>query len=228
MADQDHGSRVRLQRPGEPALRLGAGDRVERGERLVQRQHRLAGDEGPQERDPLAHAAGELVRLRPLEAPQAEAGEGLGRAAPCLSPAQAGVPQRQRGVVERREPGEEQVALGHEGASREALAGRRAPPTSIVPRARLAQAADQLEQGRLAAPRGADDAEDAVRAATSRSRRSIVSQLAVGVPQSAHRDAAPGLAAAGEPLAAANPWLSWPSWYPGALRAPDQEGQESR
>src|SRR4051794_17076587 len=64
---------ARPERPGEPALHLGPGDRVERGEGLVEREHRLAGDERAEEGDALPHPARELRRSRALEAAQPEA-----------------------------------------------------------------------------------------------------------------------------------------------------------
>ena len=56
----------------EPGVHLAPGDRVERAERLVEQQHRAAGQEGAQQREALAHAAGQLVRPRPLEPRQTE------------------------------------------------------------------------------------------------------------------------------------------------------------
>ena len=66
-------------------------------------------------------------------------------------------------------------------------AGSPSPPTSISPPLGLLQAGDQLEQGRLAAARGPDQAEHAVR------RHLEVEpldrpQLAVGVAEAADRD----------------------------------------
>ena len=126
VGDQDHGPRLGRQRLGQPLLHLGAGDRVERGERLVQQQHGLAGEQRAEERDPLAHAAGQLRRPRALEAGEPEALEqGVGLA-PRDAARGAPVPQRERGVVDRREPGQEQVALRHVGAAAQA-SRRRAP-----------------------------------------------------------------------------------------------------
>ena len=116
------------QRRGQPLLHLGPGDRVERGEGLVERQQRLAGDEGAEEGDPLAHAARELGRGARLEAVKAEALEQRAGAGAAPRPAEAAVAQRQRGVVERRVPGQQQVALGHVGAAGEALARRSRRP----------------------------------------------------------------------------------------------------
>ena len=80
-------ARLRLERLGEPRLHLRAGERVERGEGLVEQQQRPAGEERAQEGDALAHAAGELVGGRALEARQAEALEERRRAAARLAAA---------------------------------------------------------------------------------------------------------------------------------------------
>ena len=76
--------------PREPGLHLRARDRVERRERLVQRQHRLAGQQRAQERDPLAHAARQLVRPRLLE--PATGRSARTRVAPGRAPAGARLP----------------------------------------------------------------------------------------------------------------------------------------
>ena len=73
VGDEHHGPRLGGQHVRQPGLHLGARDRVERGERLVQGQHRLAGQQRAQERDALAHPARQLGRARALEARQAEA-----------------------------------------------------------------------------------------------------------------------------------------------------------
>ena len=176
------------QRLRQPLLHLGAGDRVERGERLVERQHRLAGDEGAEEGDALAHSAGELGRRGLLEAGEAEALEERPRLSPSLCPAQAAVAQRQGRVVDRRVPGQQQVALGHVGATGEAL-GRAAGATDLQGSgARLAQPADQLQQGRLAAAGWPDQADHAARAHLEIEPVDRP-QLAVGVLEGANRDA---------------------------------------
>ena len=61
----------RSQRVGQPALHLPARQRVERAERLVEAQQRPAGEQRAQERDALAHAAGERARAAPARSPRA-------------------------------------------------------------------------------------------------------------------------------------------------------------
>src|SRR5205807_779119 len=82
---QDDRSRLTLQDVAEPLAHLVAGDRVERRERLVERQYRLAREQRSQKRDPLAHAAPKLRRPGVLEAREAEALE------PRSRPAASGV-----------------------------------------------------------------------------------------------------------------------------------------
>ena len=160
MADEDHGPRLGRQRLCQPLLHLGAGDGVERGERLVQQEHGLAGQKRAEKRDPLAHAAGQLRRPRPLEACEPEAlEEGVGFAAGG-APRGAPVPQRKRGIVDRREPGQEQVALRHVGAALQASGAVHLTVDRDLARGWLPQAADELQQRRLPAPRRPDDAQD--------------------------------------------------------------------
>ena len=73
VGDQDHRSRLGLEHVPEPALHLLAGDRVERGERLVEGQDGLAGEQRAQERHALAHAPRQLRRPGAFEAVQSEA-----------------------------------------------------------------------------------------------------------------------------------------------------------
>ena len=134
--------------PREPALHLGARDRVERGERLIERQHRLAGQQRAQERDPLAHPARELVRAGLLEPAQSEALE------PRLHLVARPLARDPR---PRAAPAPRCRGRESHGSSRSrcgiSAAGRAAHRTRV----RLLQAADQLEQRRLAAAARADD-----------------------------------------------------------------------
>jgi hypothetical protein len=138
---QQDGPWLGQERRSQPPLHLCPGDGVERTERLVQAQHRLARQEGAQEGDALAHSAGQLVGSRPLEPDEAERREqGMG-AAPGVGAAEAGDARRQRGVVQRAQPGQQQVALRHQ----DGRVGVHA--TGVGP----VEAAHQLEHRRLAA-----------------------------------------------------------------------------
>ena len=111
-----------------------AGERVERAERLVEAQHRLARQQRAQERDALAHAARQLVGPGALEAVEAEAREQRVRALARL----------RRGSRRRRaarsaalssavEPRQQQVALGHQHRGRGARPSRRRAPAGRRP-----------------------------------------------------------------------------------------------
>ena len=78
VGDEHHGARLGGQDVRQPGLHLGARHGVERGERLVERQHRLAGQQRAQERDALAHPARQLrpgacARSRPGRSARATA-----------------------------------------------------------------------------------------------------------------------------------------------------------
>jgi hypothetical protein len=150
---KQHGPRLVGQRARQPRLHLTARDRVQRSERLIQAQHRLAGQQRAQERHALAHAAAELVHASGLEALEPEVLEQRARLpARRLAPV-ARDPPRQRRVVDRAQPWQQRVALGHQH-------GRRAVAGALV---RPLQPADDLQQRRLAAAAGPDDGNDLLR-----------------------------------------------------------------
>ncbi len=150
MGHQHDGARLAGQRRGEPALHLAARQGVQRGEGLVEAQHGLAGEQRAQEGHALAHAARQLVRARVLEALQAERREQRVGALASGAACEAADAQGQRGVVDRAEPREQQVALGHEHGG----GGVDRPGVGAL------QAADELEQRRLAAAARTDDGDD--------------------------------------------------------------------
>ena len=114
VTSSDRARRARAARP--PAiLHLGARDRVERAERLVEAQHRLARQQRAHERDALAHAARQLARCARARSRRGRARRtARARCARASSRAGARQAQRQRRVVERVEPRQQQVALGHQ------------------------------------------------------------------------------------------------------------------
>ena len=81
--------------------------------------------------------------------------------------------------------------LGHVGAAREPLRRRLGAADGEPPGAWLAQAADRLQQGRLAAAGGADQADDAGGRQLEVDPAQRL-QLAVGVAEAADRDAVAG------------------------------------
>ena len=71
--------------PHQLVLHPLAGDLVERAERLVHQQQPRALGERPGDRDPLLHAAGELVGVALGEVGEADQLEQLGRPGPCAA-----------------------------------------------------------------------------------------------------------------------------------------------
>ena len=170
------------QRPRQPLLHLRPGDRVERGEGLVEGEHRLAGDAACAGRR-RAGASRRRARSgrcasKPARPKRSNSAAARGRASALP---QAAVAQRQRRVVERRVPGQEQVALGHVGAARPAARRRRR-------RRRPRSCRRSARAGRRSAPAGSTCRSPRARpgraprvGATSRSSRVDRPQLAVGV-----------------------------------------------
>ena len=144
------GPRVGVQGSGEPGLELHPRDRVERAEGLVEAQDGPAGQQGAGEGDPLAHAARQRARRVSGEAGEPERVEHLTGEPPGVGARATGDAQGERGVVERAQPGQEQVALGHQG-------GRLGADGAGVGRL---EAADELEQRRLAGAAASDDGDD--------------------------------------------------------------------
>src|SRR3954452_25209465 len=135
--DEQHRPRLARQRTCEPALELRAGERVEGAEGLVEAQHRPAREQRAQEGAALAHAARQGGGPRVLEPREPEGGEVTLRRRPRLRARRACDAQREAGVVERAQPRQQAVALGHEGSR------------GTLERARvgLQQTADELEHG---------------------------------------------------------------------------------
>ena len=154
--------RARLLAPARSASQACiscARDRVERRERLVEAQHRLAGQQRAHERDALAHPAATARAGRARSKPPGRSARTAARALARAFAADAAHAQRERRVVERARPRQQQVALGHQHGR---AGGDRARVGRLQP-------ADQLQQRRLAAAARADDRDDlaaARRAAT--------------------------------------------------------------
>ena len=119
VGDEHDRARLARERRREPGLHLRAGDRVERAERLVEAQQRLA-RRAACAGTPRAGAcrrrarAGGRARSRPARA-RRTARPPAPRAGARESPRDA---QRERGVVERAQPRQQQVALGHQHRGR--------------------------------------------------------------------------------------------------------------
>ncbi len=134
-------------------LQLLAQLRVERGERLVEQQHRRMRDERARDRDALLLPAGQLVRIAPVEADEPNVLErGLDARLP-LAGRRAGHLQRKRDVALDRHVREQRVALEHR--AHRARFGRAAGEVLAVEqdaaRVGKVEARDHPQQRRLAA-----------------------------------------------------------------------------
>ena len=148
------------ERAREPLLHLLARERVERGERLVEREHRLAGEQRAHERDALAHPARQLRRPRVARSRRGRSA----RTAACACSRACAAPhaphaQRERGVVERARPRQQQVALRHQHrrvgrrpCPRPAPAGRRSAPAASTCRSRSRRRPRRSRPARRAGP----------------------------------------------------------------------------
>ena len=94
-------------------LGLAAQLLVERGERLVEQQHARPLDQRARERDALALAAGELMRLAPLEAFEPHERQHLGNARGDLLLRQAVLLQPEGDIARDGEMRKQRVALEH-------------------------------------------------------------------------------------------------------------------
>jgi hypothetical protein len=151
VGDEQDAPRLGAEQGDRPFLQLRPRDRVQRRERLVQQQHRARGQQRPGERDPLAHAARQLVRARGRELLQAEAVEEFPRAAARFAAANAPQFERKPGIVERRAPGQQQISLRHQCAPRKPVGRGGSPFDGHHAGGRGLQPRHDLEQGRLAA-----------------------------------------------------------------------------
>src|SRR6266508_1920831 len=152
VGDEDHGQAGGLPELLELVVEQVAGDRVQRTERLVHEQHVGLLGQGAGERDPLAHAAGQLVGALGGELGQPDLGQQPGCCLVPLGPGHAPQPQRQLHVADGGQPGEQGRLLEQQRGGEAAGADR--PDRGVV------QPGDQVEQGALAAAGGADQADE--------------------------------------------------------------------
>jgi hypothetical protein len=160
VGDHEHRLGVGLAAPELDELRLeaGPGEGVEGTERLVEQEDPRADGEGPGDRCPLGHAARHLVRSLVAMGPEADSGEvALGHlVAPRLRPVAPSGPHRLPDVGLDAQPGQERVALEHHGPIRSGPGHRLTVEEGHAGIGRH-QAADDVEQRRLAAARVTDE-----------------------------------------------------------------------
>jgi hypothetical protein len=128
-----------------------AGHRVERTERLVHEQDvGLLGERAGQCRA-LAHAARQLVGPLVAEAVEVDRADQLGRPLLAVGAGHPGQPHRQLDVLGDGEPGEQRRFLEHH---------RGAAADLDLAAGRGFEAGDEIQDGRLAAPGCADQADE--------------------------------------------------------------------
>ena len=154
--------RALLERALEPRLGVEAGLGVERGERLVERQHRALGHQRPHERHALAHAARERVRVvlgeprEPVPLEQREGGRARARAPGPRARVRAA---RCRARCATRAAG--RAAASARPAPDRPVTSR--PSASTRPERGSEHACRDREQRRLAAARRPDEGDGLVR-----------------------------------------------------------------
>ena len=159
MGDEDHRGRPALPDPQQLELEDLPRLRVDRRERLVHQQDLRLRREGPGEPRPLLHAAGELIRIRLLEAGEPDELDVLRDRSADVLPRRPGEPEPVRDVLVHRLPREEAEVLEDD---RDA-AGRRRHRGAVDPhlaRGRQHQPVDAAQQRRLAAAARPDDRHD--------------------------------------------------------------------
>ena len=158
----DRAAAVRCDDREQLVLQARAGQRVERAERLVHQQHLRLHRQRAGDADALLHAAGDLARAlvrRRRQADQRERrvgarlqlGAALGRAEHALD--------AEVDVLEAGQPRQQRMVLEHDGALR-AGPGDLAVGAQQHAVRRPGQPGDQVQQGRLAAARVADQRDE--------------------------------------------------------------------
>ena len=150
--DEQHGEPALGADPVQLVVQQVAGHRVERAERLVHQQDLRVLGQRPGQRDPLPHAARQLVRPLVGEAAQVHQVQQVGGAAPPLGLGHPARAQRQLHVPGRGQPREQGRLLEHE---RDPLAagGDLAGGGGVEP-------GHQVQQRALAAAGRADQADE--------------------------------------------------------------------
>ena len=159
VGDQDRGHALASRDPFQFVLKPQPGQRVQGTQRFVEQEEARLVDQGARDGDPLRHATRQLRRIgvgEPIEADQPQV---IGDERPLLGLADPAAAQGRGDVALHVEPGQQPVVLEHDRA----VGTRPLHRTAVDPQ--LAgeipvEPEDQPQQGRLAAARGADDAQE--------------------------------------------------------------------
>ncbi len=161
IGDQHHRLPLRLPDRGDLVLELGAGQRVERRERLVEEEEVGLRRQGACHGDALAHAAGQL--RRPAVTGVIEADEGdvavdprLARGAALLGEERI---DRERDVALDRQPRHQRIGLEHDPDARRRPVDLPAAEDDAAT-VGSGQSRDRRDQRRLAGPGEADDGDE--------------------------------------------------------------------
>src|SRR5437867_7948881 len=151
---EDRGVALHPREVDEGPPERGRRHLVQVAEGLVGEQERRLDGEGPGERHALPHAAGQLVRIRALEARQVEPLEPRPRALDLLAGIAAEQLQRETDVVDGRPPRQQAVLLEDRGEHAaemvEVVVGRPAPDGDAAAGGPV-EPDEEIQEGRLAA-----------------------------------------------------------------------------
>ena len=152
MRDEDHGEADVFPQPDQFFLHLAAGERIERGERLVHQQHGRLHRERARDGDALLHAAGQHVRIDVREFREIHLGDQRARMIFRLLARHAAIDQeREHHVAEHRLPRQQLVEFleHHHAVGTGPVDHLTVEPDGSLDR--LHESADGLQQRRLAA-----------------------------------------------------------------------------
>jgi len=161
MGDHEHRLAPRLPDAQQFPVHALAGQRIQRAKGLVQQQHLGVMDQGTRQGHPLAHAAREVAGQGGGEILQADQVQHLASVLLGHVGGHALDFQRQGDVAQRRTPGH-QVGVLKDKANLASWAGEGLAVKEHPPASRAHQARQDAQQGRLAAPRRADDRHELV------------------------------------------------------------------
>jgi hypothetical protein len=156
VGDQQRGLGLALEGLRKFALEHHPGLRVDRRERLVEQQHGRIGRERAGQRDPLPHAARQLMRIVPGEIEKMEVFQQRLRAPLALRQREPLDFDAEHHVLEHGAPGQQQVLLQHEGDVRVRAFHALAVDEGLT-FARRAETRTDVEEGRFSATAGTDE-----------------------------------------------------------------------